>query len=40
MFLESTYGVRVAPGEMIPENLDSVSRVAQFLQRKLQPTAA
>jgi acyl carrier protein len=37
MFLESTYGVKVAPEEMVPENLDSVDRVAQFLQRKRQP---
>jgi acyl carrier protein len=35
MFLESTYGVKIAPEEMIPENLDSVNRVADFLSRKM-----
>ena len=40
MFLESAYGVKVAPEEMVPENLDSINRVAQFLQRKLQPATA
>ena len=34
MFLESTYGVKVAPEEMLPENLDSINRVARFLTRK------
>jgi acyl carrier protein len=34
-FLESTYDVTVEPAEMIPENLDSINRVVQFLGRKL-----
>ena len=34
-FLESAYGVRVQPQEMTPENLDSVNRVARFLDGKL-----
>ena len=34
MFLENTCEVRVEPEEMVPENLDSVNRVAQFLSRK------
>ena len=38
MFLESTYGIKVAPEEMLPENLDSVNRVARFLTRKLPGT--
>lgn len=33
-FLESTYEIKVQPDEMIPENLDSVNRVAAFLSRK------
>jgi len=35
MFLESTYGIKVAPEEMVPGNLDSIDRAAQFLKRKL-----
>ena len=34
-FLESSYDVTVEPAEMIPENLDSLNRVVQFLGRKL-----
>jgi acyl carrier protein len=40
MFLESTYGIKVAPEEMVPANLDSVNRVTQFLQRKLAAAAS
>ena len=39
MFLESTYAVKVAPEEMLPENLDSINRVARFLTRKLSSPA-
>lgn len=35
MFLEETFGVSVADEEMVPENLDSVNRIADFLRRKL-----
>jgi len=35
MFLEETFGVTVADEEMVPENLDSVNRIADFLRRKL-----
>jgi acyl carrier protein len=35
MFLENTCGVKVEPEEMVPENLDSINRVVQFLKRKL-----
>ena len=35
MFLENTWAVKVEPEEMIPENLDSINRVAQFLKRKV-----
>ena len=34
MFLESTYGIKIEPEEMLPENLDSVNRVAAFVERK------
>jgi len=40
MFLESTYAIKVAPEEMIPGNLDSVNRAAQFLKRKLGEATA
>ena len=33
-FLESTFGVKVGDGEMRPENLDSIARVAAFVCRK------
>jgi acyl carrier protein len=34
MFLEGTYGIRVEPEEMVPENLDSVNRLVEFLGKK------
>ncbi len=34
VFLEGTYGIKLEQEEMIPENLDSVARVAEFLERK------
>ena len=33
-FLEETYAVRVEEDEMIPENLDSLDNLVQFLARK------
>jgi acyl carrier protein len=39
-FMETTYHVMIQNEEMIPENLDSVSRLARFLARKLDPAAA
>jgi len=38
MFLESTYDMKVQPEEMIPDNLDSVNRVAEFITRKAPKT--
>jgi acyl carrier protein len=35
MFLEYTCGVKIEPEEMVPENLDSINRVVQFVKRKL-----
>jgi len=40
MFLENTFGVKIEPEEMVPENLDSINRVVQFLKRKLASTPA
>lgn len=34
MHLEENYGLTVADQEMIPENLDSVSAIAAFVERK------
>ena len=34
-FLESTYEVELVDEDMVPENLDSIERVAAFLERKL-----
>lgn len=34
-FLEETFGIHVDEAEMLPDNLDSVDRLAAFLQRKL-----
>ncbi|QYZ65146.1 MAG: acyl carrier protein [Gammaproteobacteria bacterium (ex Lamellibrachia satsuma)] len=33
-FLEDEYGVNVSQEEMIPENLDSVSRIVKFVESK------
>ncbi len=35
LFLEENYGIKVEPEEMVPENLDGVSRAAQFVSRKV-----
>jgi len=37
MFIESTFGVTVEDSEMLPENLDSIERIAAFVARKTQP---
>ena len=37
LFLESTYGIKIEPDEMRPENLDSVQKVSVFLARKVGP---
>jgi acyl carrier protein len=34
MHLEDTYGIKVADDEMIPDNLDSVASIVQFIERK------
>jgi acyl carrier protein len=34
MFLEEHFGVKVADDEMIPANLDSVTNVVAFIERK------
>lgn len=33
-FLEETFGIKVEDREMLPENLDSIERIAAFVARK------
>jgi acyl carrier protein len=40
MFVETTFGVTVEDSEMLPENLDSIERIAAFVERKRVPLAA
>lgn len=39
LFVESEYGIRIQDQETIPENLESISRIAAFVARKRQPGA-
>lgn len=34
MYLESEFGITVADEELVPENLDSIERIAAFVKRK------
>jgi acyl carrier protein len=34
MFVEETFNVTVEDGEIVPENFDSVSRLATYIHRK------
>jgi len=40
MFIESTFGVTVEDSEMLPDNLDSIERIAAFVAKKQVPLAA
>ena len=33
--LEETYGIEITEAELIPDNLDSINRIAAYLNRKL-----
>jgi acyl carrier protein len=33
-FIEETFGIKVEDSEMLPENLDSIERIAYFVSRK------
>jgi acyl carrier protein len=33
-FLETTFGISVEDSEMLPDNLDSIERIADFIARK------
>lgn len=39
-FVEQRYEISVADHELVPENLDSLSNVSQFVARKLEPEKA
>lgn len=34
-FLENTFGIQVADEEMLPENLDSVAAITEYISRKV-----
>ena len=33
--LEQTYGIKIQDDELVPENLDSLNHLSQFLQKKV-----
>lgn len=39
MFLEEQLGIKIEDTEIVPDNFDSVSRLAAFAQRKQSPVA-
>lgn len=39
-FIESRYGVVAADDELIPDNFDSIERVAAFVEKKSTPAVA
>ncbi|MBU0621589.1 MAG: acyl carrier protein [Gammaproteobacteria bacterium] len=34
-FIEETFGIKVEDSEMLPDNLDSIDRISNFITRKL-----
>ena len=38
VFVETTFGITVEDSEMLPENLDSIERIADFVARKTSTT--
>jgi len=39
-FVENEFGIEVADAELIPENLDSINRLAGFIDRKKVASAS
>lgn len=39
-FLEKTFEIRVADAEVVPENLDSIHRIATYVDRKIKQKTA
>ncbi len=35
LFLEETFGITVEDAEMLPDNLDSIERISNFVSRKM-----
>lgn len=35
-FLEETYGIKIEDEELIPDNLDSISKLVAFIEKKRQ----
>jgi len=40
MFLEEKYALRIDPDEVIPDNLDSISKIVRFLSEKKTAVAS
>ncbi len=36
LFIEETFGIKVEDNEMLPDNLDSIERIADYVSRKLK----
>jgi len=39
LFLEETYGIAVADEDLVPENLDTIQRIADYVERKCAPVS-
>lgn len=39
MFVEQKFGVKVEDAEIVPDNFDSIARLAAFVRRKQEPAA-
>ena len=39
-FVETSFGIEVADTELVPENLDSISRLASFIEKKKVASAS
>jgi len=37
-FVESTYGIRVGNTDIVPDNFDSVAKLAAYVQREIKST--
>jgi acyl carrier protein len=40
LFIETEFGITIADRETTPENLDSIERIAAFIERKREPAEA
>jgi len=40
MFLEESFGIKIEDDDLVPENLDSLERIAAFLDRKVAKSSA